>query len=167
MKQETEDNCTVPWVPDSGYICTKPKDINTTFWIGWNRITNQKRDCLKPCHTTLINIGAKNERRNEENKYAQLFAYFSSSVVQSREHYFITLIKLAGQIGGYIGLFRLALFLLGLVKFNTLIESVTEITENEEKEKEKMEETDSHGTDQLIGLTPLAINSSSLRVIGN
>ena len=43
MKQETEDHCTVPWVPVSGHICTKPQDINKTFWISWNRITNPKK----------------------------------------------------------------------------------------------------------------------------
>ena len=46
MVQETEDQCTVPWVPYSDLryvsrICTKAKDINTTFWIAWSRITNQ------------------------------------------------------------------------------------------------------------------------------
>ena len=169
MKHETEDYCTVPWVPVSGYICTKPKDINTTFWIGWSRITNQKRDCLKPCHTTLINIGAKNERRNEENEHAQLFAYFSSSVVQSREHYFITIIKLAGQIGGYIGLFRLALTILNLAKFDKLIEGVTLTGKKDEDVGVHDEETNTeNGEDALIGLTPLAINAnSSFRVIGD
>ena len=44
MQRETEDNCTVPWLPGELKICTKPHDINKTFWIAWNRITNQEKD---------------------------------------------------------------------------------------------------------------------------
>ena len=167
MVEESENDCTVPWVLDNSRICTKPDDINKTFWIAWSRITNQKRDCLKPCHTTLINVGAKNELTNEENEYAQLYAYFSSNVVQSREHYFITVIKLAGQIGGYIGLFRLALTILNLVKFDTLIKDTNLTKEKPESAKDDGIESDATGTDQLIGLSPLAIDSHSFRVVGN
>jgi hypothetical protein len=169
----TEDKCTVPWVPysDRRYvsrICTKSNDINTTFWIAWSRITNQKGDCLKPCHTTLINVGTKNELNNEENGYAQLYAYFSSNVVQSREHYFITILKLAGQIGGYIGLFRMALTLLNLAKCDKLTEGVSFIRKSEENIKVHDEERNAeNGDDALIGLAPLAINANSFRVIGN
>ena len=127
MKQETSDSCTVPWVRGNTKICTRETDINNTFWISWNRITNQKRDCLRQCHTTLINVGAMNEQIYEDKKHGKLQAYFSSSVVQSRERYFITILKLAGQIGGYIGLFRLSLILLGLMKFHSLIEGVFEM----------------------------------------
>ena len=126
MIKETSDSCTVPWVHDNTKICTRENDINTTFWISWNRITNQKRDCLRQCHTTLINVGAMNEQIYVDEKHGKLQAYFSSSVLQSRERYFITILKLAGQIGGYIGLFRTTLILLGLMKFHSLIEGVLE-----------------------------------------
>ena len=43
MVANTVDNCTVPWVPNNSRICTKPNDVNTTFWIAWNRLTNQKK----------------------------------------------------------------------------------------------------------------------------
>ena len=123
---------------------------------------------MKPCHTTLINVGTKNELNNEQNGYAQLYAYFSSNVVQSREHYFITIIKLAGQIGGYIGLFRLALTLLNLAKFDKLTEGVTFIGKNEELVDVPDEESNAeNGEDVLIGLTPLAINANSFRVMAN
>ena len=163
MQQQTEDNCTVPWLPGNINICTKPHDINKTFWIAWNRITNQKRDCLKPCHTTLITVGGKNERKVQDKEHeGQLLAYFSSNVAQSREHYFITVIKLAAQIGGYIGLFRLSITLLNLIKFNALIDGVF-VNRKSDKIVQEEEEVDrcneSYGSDTLIGLSPLAINT--------
>ena len=174
MVEETEDSCTVPWVPkDPRYvsrICTKPEDVNKTFWIGWSRITNQKGDCLKPCHTTLINVGAKNEQKNKKNDYAQLYVYFSSSVVQSKEHYFITIVKLAGQIGGYIGLFRLSITILNLIKFNSLIEDTLlrkKKDENVKEDEEEDKDSNSNVEDKLIGLTPLGIDGNSFRVSGN
>ena len=172
MVEGTKDSCTVPWVPytDPRYvsrICTKSEDINNTFWIGWSRITNQKGDCLKPCHTTLINVGAKNELKNKDNEYAQLLVYYSASVVQSREHYFITLIKLAGQIGGYIGLFRLSLTILNLAKFDTLLNGTPIKRENKDIKREDDKDSNSNAEDVLIGLAPLGINGNSFRVSGN
>ena len=57
MKEATEENCTVPWILESQNICSHAKDINTTFWISWDRITNQHKDCLSPCHATIVNVG--------------------------------------------------------------------------------------------------------------
>ena len=167
----TKDSCTVPWVPkDPRYvsrICNTPEDINKTFWIGWSRITNQKKDCLRPCHTTLINVGAKNELDNKNKSYAQLYLYFSSSIVQSKEHYFITIIKLAGQIGGYIGLFRLSLTILNLLKFDSLLQDTPFSKKQDEDIKEEDKDSNSNVEDTLIGLTPLGINGNSFRVSGN
>ena len=167
MKESTKDNCTAPWVHDHDKICSKPEDAHKTFRISWDRITNQKGDCLTPCNTTLINIGGMNEVDRTEKNEGRLVAYFSSSVVQSQEHYYITIIKLAGQIGGYIGLFRLSLFLLGLIKFHSIIEEVFE--KDPESDKKVQNEhvdkcNDSNGDDPGIGLSTLAINHNSLRV---
>ena len=167
MKENTKDNCTAPWVLDSDKICSKPEDANTTFWISWNRITNQKGDCLSPCNTTLVNIGGMNEKERENKNEGVLFAYFSSSVVQSQERYYITIIKLAGQIGGYIGLFRLSIFLLGLIKFNSLIEGVFQNEREDDKDKaaeDSKKSNENHADDVTIGLSTLAINNISLRV---
>ena len=60
MRKNTEDNCTVPYIKDNSDICTKPNDINTTFWIHWNRGLNRMNDCNIPCHSTTVNLGAKN-----------------------------------------------------------------------------------------------------------
>ena len=140
MLQETDNHCTAPWVPGNNSICTTDKDINNAFWISWSRITNQKRDCLRPCHTTLINVGAKNEFQNDVKDHAHLLAYFSSTVVQSREHYFITIIKLAGQIGGYIGLLRLALSVLAWANIDTFMQEVNNEQKNDEHIKDAIKE---------------------------
>ena len=67
MKNNTpsEDGCTVPWVMDGNLtstkkICKNAENINTTFWIAWNRVTNQLNDCPVPCETLLVTLGAKN-----------------------------------------------------------------------------------------------------------
>ena len=60
MRANTDDNCTVPYIRDDSKICTKPEDINTTFWIAWNRVTNQMKDCTIPCRSATVNLGAKN-----------------------------------------------------------------------------------------------------------
>ena len=140
MMLETEDHCTAPWVPGKTRICTSPNDINKTFWIAWSRITNQKGDCLRPCHSTIINIGAKNEYQNEATNYATLLVYFSPNVVQSREHYFITIIKLAGQIGGYVGLLRFALSVLERAKVSAFIEKVAYKKKEDEPLNDSMKE---------------------------
>ncbi len=34
--------------------------MNTTFWIAWNRVTNQRNDCPNPCKSLQISVGGKN-----------------------------------------------------------------------------------------------------------
>ena len=62
---QSEGGCTVPWVLDENLegtskICKEPDNINKTFWIAWNRVTNQKKDCPVPCDSLLVSLGAKN-----------------------------------------------------------------------------------------------------------
>ncbi len=35
--------CVVPYIVSEKPICTDSKAINDTFWIAWNRVTNQVR----------------------------------------------------------------------------------------------------------------------------
>ena len=103
MRKNTEDNCTVPYVRDDRKICTKQKDINTTFWIAWNRVTNQQLDCNIPCHSLTVNLGAKNYQ-NTTKSYGLLYLYYAPRVTQSEEHLLYTLLNLFAEIGGYVGL---------------------------------------------------------------
>ena len=118
MQKETSQNCTVPWIFDNGNICKKFSDIRKAFKISWTRITNQQKDCLSPCHATLVNVGAKNKFKQYDQDFARMDVYFASHVMQSKEHYHYTALKMLAQIGGYVGLFRLSLFLLELFQCN-------------------------------------------------
>ena len=53
--------CTVPWVLNNDKICTEPDKVNNTFYIAWNRITNQKRDCSSPCQVSTYSTSIVNE----------------------------------------------------------------------------------------------------------
>ena len=153
MRKSTEAKCTVPWVRDNANICSLPKDINTTFWIAWNRITNQKKDCLRPCRVTLVNVGAKNYKKLGHQNFSQAYFYFSPSVMKSEEHYEYSFLKLIGQIGGYLGLYRICLWVLDLCKFNTLRKDAISKTKG-------IKETDGPSTkDKLISLSVLALES--------
>ena len=149
MKNETEDNCTVPWVLDNKKICTKPQDINTAFWIAWNRVTNQKKDCLPPCNQLLVDVGSKEQTPLRSNKTSQLLLYFPPRLLKSTEHYLYTILTLLAEIGGYMGL------LLGYSLFNfaTLVNELLDVHIEKEKERttpaSKGEEHD-HELDKFI-----------------
>ena len=162
MRAETEDHCTVPWILDNENICSIGSDIDKSFWISWNRITNQKKDCLSPCHTTLMNVGAKNQRKYNDKFFAQMDVYFSSHVMKSEEHYYYTVIKLLAQIGGYVGLFRLSMFLLDFFRVTKLRQDdkvkskiKTRIGSRKKKNADEIVMADEH----LINLSTLAINN--------
>ena len=106
MRENTEDNCTVPYVRDDSKICTKPKDINATFWIAWNRVTNQKKDCNVPCRSATVSLGAKNYQNKtvKAEDYAKLYLYYAPRVTQNIENWLYTSLNLFAQIGGYVGL---------------------------------------------------------------
>ena len=106
MRKNTEDNCTVPYVRDDSRICTKESDMNTTFWIAWNGVTNQQLDCNIPCHSLTVNLGAKNYQNKtvEKQNYGLLYLYYAPRVTQSEEHLLYTLLNLFAEIGGYVGL---------------------------------------------------------------
>ena len=76
-----------------------------TFRIAWDRITNQKRDCLNPCQTLILTVGAKNVALDESRDFGELYLYFSPRIKRSEEHYFYTFLSLMAEIGGYVGLF--------------------------------------------------------------
>ena len=160
MKEETRDNCTVPWILDNQNICSNNSDIQKAFWISWNRITNQKKDCLSPCHATLINVGAKNNRKYTNKDSGRVDLYFSPHVMQSKEHYYYTVIKLFAQIGGYIGLFRLTLFLLDLFRCSKYRQEDKIIPKAKNKFiKKKRNPHEVMADDHLINLSTYALDT--------
>ena len=116
MRLATEDNCTVPWVLDNTRICTKEKDINSSFWIGWNHVTNQQRVRSRPCHTMTVQLGAKNYKKSNGIGGPIIHIYFSPLVEKITEHYLYTPVSMLADVGGYIGLL-LGISVLHLAKF--------------------------------------------------
>ena len=120
MRTQTDHNCTVPWIRDNDNICTKPKDMNTTFWISWNHVTNQFRDCESPCDLLMVELGAKDIRKWNNTQTSTLTLYFPQKILMTKEHYLYTLLSLLADIGGYMGL------LLGYSLFN-LVPLITKV----------------------------------------
>ena len=110
MVEQTDDNCTVPWFPQqngtNSSICTKEKDINTTYYIAWKRILNTMKDCNQPCRSLVVNTGGRNYRqRNETWDHGLIYFYFSSNAFKSIELPLYPLRAFVAEFGGYLGLF--------------------------------------------------------------
>ena len=112
MISETEDKCLVPWFPTlysmeqigNHFVCTKEKDVNTSYWIYWNKITNQQNDCNKPCKSIVVSIGGKNYNYNKTRNFGSVRFYFSMTSTKTLEHYLYTFTNLFAEVGGYVGL---------------------------------------------------------------
>ena len=98
MKAETEDNCTVPWILGNKKICKKPRDIESAFWIHYNRSTNQKEDCATKCHMISANVLGKNFEKFGRNDSAMLYSYFSLDVEKRREQYLYDAYRLMAEV---------------------------------------------------------------------
>ena len=96
---QSEGGCTVPWVLDDNLegtskICKEPDNINKTFWIAWNRVTNQKKDCPVPCDSLLVSLGAKNYKvRGHINNHK------GQEVVLSTKTFFFLISALTSKVG--------------------------------------------------------------------
>ncbi|CAB4057151.1 unnamed protein product [Lepeophtheirus salmonis] len=94
--------CVSPWVKNTSFeICKESTKMNASFWITYQRITNQESDCPNPCNFLLISVGDKNVLLRNGSKYAYIFYYFAPRVT-------ITAVKIEegkfsnGEINAYI-----------------------------------------------------------------
>ena len=110
MMKGTKSKCTVPWIPNNDRICTSPEDVNTTFWISWNHVTNQHNDCNSPCHRLLIDLGAKELTTLDDDKTATILLYFPQKMLVSKEHFLYTILNLMAEFGGFTGFVNIAAF---------------------------------------------------------
>ena len=44
--------------------------VNATFWIAWNRVTNQFNDCYKTCRDLKIIVGGRNMNKVTQYKWS-------------------------------------------------------------------------------------------------
>ena len=110
MMKGTKSKCTVPWIPKNDKICTSPEDVNTTFWISWNHVTNQHNDCHSPCHRLLIDLGAKELTTLDDDSMATVLLYFPQKTLVSKEHFLYTILNLMAEFGGFTGFVNIAAF---------------------------------------------------------
>ena len=117
MIEATDENCTVPWFPTEFSIglignhttCSNEKDVNTSYWIYYKRITNQQNDCNRPCKSMVLNIGGKNYEYNEDQTkdnqtYGIGIFYFSMTSTKTEESYLYSFSSLIADVGGYLGM---------------------------------------------------------------
>ncbi|XP_040576980.1 uncharacterized protein [Lepeophtheirus salmonis] len=106
--------CVSPWVKNTSFeICKESTKMNASFWITYQRITNQESDCPNPCNFLLISVGDKNVLLRNGSKYAYIFYYFAPRVTISKENYLYSGLSVFAEIGGYMGL------LMGISLFNS------------------------------------------------
>ena len=74
--------CVVPWIMSNEKICTEEgvfktgkmsylgamkfsitDAINTTYWIAWNRVTNNFNDCYETCRDLKVIVGGRNMKK--------------------------------------------------------------------------------------------------------
>ena len=153
MQSTTEDNCTVPWVLDNSNICTKKNDINASFRI-WIQHLLKKKDCAPPCSTMVVELGAKNIIRHENNPgRTQIVIYFSPYVTKVTEKYLYSPLGMLADVGGYIGLL-LGYSFLHLAKlvyklFSTKIQELEDKNKIQNIEMDSRKGTNSHSNDRL------------------
>lgn len=112
MIHQTDENCLVPWFPTkysieqigSHQVCTKENDVNASYWIYYNKITNQQNDCNRPCKSIIVSVGGKNYNYNKNNNYGTAMFYFSMTSTKTMENYLYTFTNLFAEVGGYLGL---------------------------------------------------------------
>ena len=96
--------CRTPWIVKSDVpICTEAEAVNETYWLQFDKITNQDRDCQLPCESIEIGLSGKNTYSISGN-YSQVYLYFAPMVMNSEEHWLYTSLSLFAEIGGYLGL---------------------------------------------------------------
>ena len=101
-----------------------------------------------------------NKWKFASNNYGRLDAYFSSHVMQSKEHYYLTTLKLLAQIGGYVGLFRLTLFFLEIFQCGSFRQDEKIIAKLQKKvPRKKRNAHEVMADEQLIHLSNLGLDT--------
>jgi len=133
-------SCVVPWIISNQTICTDPDAMNDTFWMAWNRVTNQRNDCFNPCMIVLTSVGGKNLiTTGIANDTALAYFYFAPKVMKTTEHYFYTALSLLAEIGGYLGLLLgVSLWHFASWVADSLQDRINKIEAEEEKKAKKM-----------------------------
>ena len=106
MRASTNDNCTAPWISTNENVCTSLDDITESYRIWKNTVENDVGVCPIPCHFVSVNVDAKDSHETAETNTNLAIStfYFPSAITKSTEHEIYDLLRVFGEIGGYISL---------------------------------------------------------------
>ena len=98
--------CTVPWLPDKTNICTDPSKSKKAFEVYQQNRRNQEYICPKSCLFTNMYFGPPVSGINDpvRKDFAWGVFYFRRDIKTTTEYVLYTLLSMAAEIGGYVGL---------------------------------------------------------------
>ena len=129
-----EVGCTVPWLANKTNICTDASKSQHAFEVYQQNRRNQEHICPKSCLFTNVYFDPISGINDPIHKnYAWGVFYFRRDVKKTTEYVLYTLLSMAAEIGGYVGL------LLGasLVNLGHINSALLDICFGKSKENEK------------------------------
>ncbi len=98
--------CTVPWLPDKSNICKDYKESKKAFEIYQQNRRNQQDICPNSCLFTNMYFGppVTGIRSPDFANVGWGVFYFRRDIKMTREYYLYSLLSMAAEIGGYVGL---------------------------------------------------------------
>jgi hypothetical protein len=132
-----EVGCTVPWLPDKSKICVQPTKRTQAFDVYQKNRRNQQDICPNSCLFTNMYFGPPVTGINgpERSELAWGVFYFRRDIKTTNEYILYTLLSMAAEIGGYVGLL-LGASLVNLGRINSFL---LDLCFGEEDKKEPME----------------------------
>ena len=98
--------CTVPWIPDKSNICVEEGKRKAAFEVYQQNRRNQKDICPNSCLFTNMYFGppVTGQNNEERSKFAWGVFYFRRDIKVTTEYFLYSLLSMAAEIGGYVGL---------------------------------------------------------------
>jgi hypothetical protein len=101
-----EVGCTVPWLSNKSNICVQPLKRKQAFEVYQNNRRNQQDICPNSCLFTNMYFGPPVTGINvpERSHFGNAVFYFRRDIKTTNEYLLYTLLSMAAEIGGYVGL---------------------------------------------------------------
>lgn len=98
--------CTVPWIPDKSNICVEDGQRKAAFEVYQQNRRNQRDICPNSCLFTNMYFGppVTGINNEERSKFAWGVFYFRRDIKVTTEYFLYSLLSMAAEIGGYVGL---------------------------------------------------------------
>ena len=117
-----EVGCTVPWLPDKSNICQDHEKSKKAFDIYQKNRRNQQDICPNSCLFTNMYFGppVTGIRAPDLANFGWGVFYFRRDIKTTNEYYLYSLLSMAAEIGGYVGLL-LGASLVNLGRINSFL----------------------------------------------